>query len=61
MIDSGFRYRFRSPLGPPEERSGAPPVYRRSVADGMIIEKDIAVTLRDGVIETDVARVTAPV
>lgn len=49
MSKSSFVYRYRVPLGPPEERSGAPPVYRCSVVDGMIIEKDVAVTLRDGV------------
>jgi predicted acyl esterase len=49
MTHSSFSYRYRTPLGPPEERKGALPAYRRDVADGMIIEKDVAVTLRDGV------------
>jgi hypothetical protein len=49
MNSKGFTYRFRGPYGPPEERGGAPPVYRRIVENGIIIERDVAVTLRDGV------------
>ncbi|MBF8270432.1 MAG: putative hydrolase [Gammaproteobacteria bacterium] len=37
------------PYGPPESKQGAAPVYHRSIADNMLIERDVAVTLRDGV------------
>jgi predicted acyl esterase len=42
-------YLFRPPLARPEEKGGAPPDYRRSVEDGALIEKDVAIALRDGV------------
>jgi hypothetical protein len=48
-MSEGFTYRFREPLARPEAKGGAPPRYRRLVADGMIIERDVAVALRDGV------------
>ena len=44
-----FSYRFRAPLSAPEARGGRPPVYRRTIEYGMIIERDVAVALRDGV------------
>ena len=57
MASRGFEYRFRPPTGAPEERGSAPPAYRRSVESGMIIERDVAVALRDGVrIYIDVLR-----
>ena len=40
---------FRAPLSAPETRGGSPPVYRRSIEYGMIVERDLAVALRDGV------------
>ena len=53
----GFEYRWRAPAAKPEERKGAPPKYRRAVESGMLIERDVAVTLRDGaVIHVDVFR-----
>lgn len=42
-------YRFRAPLARPEGKGGTPPKYRRSVEDGALIEKDVAIALRDGV------------
>lgn len=42
-------YKFRAPFGKPEDKGGAPPHYRLNVESGMIIERDVAVTLRDGV------------
>jgi predicted acyl esterase len=52
-----FEYRFHAPFAAPEERKGAPPAYRRSVERGMIIERDVAVKMRDGVeIHVDVFR-----
>ncbi len=48
MPKQGFEYRFRAPMGAPEELGGRPPVYRRSVDQGAIIERDLAVSMRDG-------------
>jgi uncharacterized protein len=42
-------YRFRPPVGRPEDRGGAPPRYRREDVEGVIIERDVAVPVRDGV------------
>lgn len=42
-------YRFRAPYFRPEERGGTPPLYRRSIEHGMIIERDVPVKMRDGV------------
>ena len=44
-----FEYRFCDPLGAPRERGGSPPVYRRTVENGMVIERDVAVAMRDGI------------
>lgn len=49
MKNKGFEYIFRQPLGVPEDLGGAPADYRRTVENGMIIERDLAVPLRDGV------------
>lgn len=49
MDTTRFSYRFRAPLNAPEARGGRPPVYRRTIEYGMIIERDVAVALRDGV------------
>ena len=57
MSQRKFSYRFRQPYGPPESKQGAPPEYRRSIADNMLIERDVVVTMRDGVrIYVDVFR-----
>lgn len=48
MARSTFRYKFRAPLGKPEDKGASPPNYRRTVLDGVIIEQDVAVALRDG-------------
>lgn len=57
MRDGKVEYIFRGPTGTPEEKGGSPPEYRRWVEDGMLIERDVAVTLRDGVtIYVDVYR-----
>ncbi len=59
MIETGFEYRFRPPHGAPEGLGGKPPVYRRSEESGVIIERDVAIRLRDGVtIYIDVFRPT---
>lgn len=44
-----FEYRFREPLIPPAQLGGHPPAYERRVENGVIIERDIAVAMRDGV------------
>lgn len=52
-----FEYRYRPPHTAPEERGGTPPQYERQVLDGILYEKDVAVTLPDGVtIHVDVFR-----
>jgi len=52
-----FEYRFREPFSAPEELGGQPPQVRRTVEDGVLIERDIAVPMRDGVrIYVDVYR-----
>ena len=47
---SGFTYRFREPTGPPERRGRRPPAYRREVSDSLLIERDVPVELRGGVV-----------
>jgi uncharacterized protein len=44
-------YRYRGPRSTPEERGGKPPVYRRILENehAMIIERDVAIPMRDGV------------
>ena len=51
MPARNFEYRYRGPRNTPEERGGKPPAYSRTVENehAMIIERDLAVTLRDGV------------
>ena len=52
-----MEYRFRAPTGAPEELGGRAPEYRRSVDGPLLIERDVAVALRDGVsINVDVFR-----
>src|SRR5258708_5138887 len=41
-------YRFRQPHSRPADLGRAPPRYERTVVDGMIIERDQPVRLRDG-------------
>jgi predicted acyl esterase len=43
-----FEYRIREPLSAPEDSGGCAPQYRRSVEAGMIVERDLAVAMRDG-------------
>jgi uncharacterized protein len=40
--------KFRAPYDAPEARGAKPPQYRRTVEKGMVVERDIAVTMRDG-------------
>ena len=42
-------YRFRAPFGKPEDKGAKPPNHRRAAESGMLIERDLAVRLRDGV------------
>jgi predicted acyl esterase len=56
-MPNDFTYRFRQPYGTPESLGGSAPKYRRSEDDGVIIERDVPVKLRDGVtIYVDVFR-----
>jgi predicted acyl esterase len=43
-----FAYRYREPLDDPASRGSRPPQYRRSLEQGMLIERDLPVKLRDG-------------
>lgn len=55
-----MEYRFRPPTGRPEDRGAAAPRYRRDDADGMIIERDVPVPVRDGItVYADVFRPAA--
>lgn len=45
MTEPKIEYRFRKP----DEQPKTPPHYRRVIENGMIIERDIAIPLRDGV------------
>ncbi len=48
MLKHDFEYRFRPPMRAPEELGAKPPQYRRTVENGVIIERDLAVPMRDG-------------
>jgi uncharacterized protein len=48
MQAPAFTYRFREPYAAPEVRGGSPPSYERVEADGVLIERDVGVLLRDG-------------
>ncbi|MGD0956705.1 MAG: CocE/NonD family hydrolase [Candidatus Acidiferrales bacterium] len=57
MKSKDFEYLFREPYGRPGERGAPSPVYSRNVESGMIIERNVAVRMRDGVeIYADVLR-----
>ena len=49
MREHDPHYLFCAPLARPEEKGGAPPHHRRRVEDGVLIENDVAIQLRDGV------------
>lgn len=49
MNNRTFPYRFRPPLAAPEERGGNPPSPSVTVENGILIERDVAVEMRDGV------------
>jgi uncharacterized protein len=51
MAEKNYQYRYRAPRNTPEERGGKPPVYSRIVENehAMIIERDVAIPMRDGV------------
>jgi len=44
-----FDYVFRAAFATPGERGAPPPVYGRSIENGMTIERNVAVRMRDGV------------
>lgn len=57
MASVSVELRFREPIAHPSEKGAKPPHYRRFVDRGMIIERDVAITLRDGItIYADVFR-----
>ena len=48
-MPEAFTYRFRAPYGPPEVKQGKPPAYRKEIKDGLLIERDVPVAMRDGI------------
>lgn len=49
MSSSRFQYRYRAPYAKPEDKGAPAPRYSRSVESGMLIERNVAVPMRDGV------------
>ncbi len=49
MLKHDFEYIFRGPLSAPEELGGRAPQYRRAIEDGILIERDVPIPMRDGV------------
>ena len=49
MTAPPIAHRMRAPLNAPASRGGTVPLYARSIERGMIVERDVAVALRDGV------------
>jgi uncharacterized protein len=47
-MSKSFEYRYRSPICTPESRGSQAPRYRQSTDQGMTIERDLPVKLRDG-------------
>lgn len=48
MAAGMINYRFRKPFGSPGDKQGTQPEYRCSIEDNMLIERDVAVAMRDG-------------
>jgi predicted acyl esterase len=48
MTTKRYEYRLREPYGSPQQRGAPPPIYSRTVEKGMIIERNVAVSMRDG-------------
>ncbi len=48
MTSTPYHYRLRAPYGNPKERGAPPPDFSRTVEHGMIIERNVAVPMRDG-------------
>lgn len=42
-------YLYRKPYASPQEKGAPPPVYSRSVENGMVIERNVTVKMRDGI------------
>jgi predicted acyl esterase len=49
MAPRAFEYRFREPYATPVAKGAPPPLYRRVIEHGMLIERNVAVAMRDGV------------
>ena len=43
-----FTFRFRTPLSPPEARGAKPPQHRQDLIDGVLVDTDVGVQMRDG-------------
>jgi predicted acyl esterase len=50
-MPTSYQYRYRKPRNAPEERGGKPVAYHRTLENqhAMIIERDVAIPMRDGV------------
>jgi predicted acyl esterase len=48
MKPTRYQYRLRQPYADPQEEGAPPPVYSRTVEQGMIIERNVVVKMRDG-------------
>ena len=44
-----FEYRFRQPFATPQQKGAPAPIKSRTLEHGMIIERNVAVAMRDGV------------
>jgi uncharacterized protein len=49
VTTKGYKYTFRVPRNAPATRGGKPPAYRRAIKDGMLVERDVAIKMRDGI------------
>ena len=43
----GYKYSLREPYSTPQQRGVPLPVYRRTVEQGMVIERNVTVKLRE--------------
>ncbi len=49
MRPGEFEYRFREPFASPAEKGVPAPIFSRTVENGMIIERNVPVAMRDGI------------
>jgi uncharacterized protein len=49
MPSAEFQYRYRAPYATPEKKGAPEPIYSRTIESGMLIERNVVVSMRDGV------------